>query len=295
MQRKILIGAVILVLIVVGLGFQLFFRHAKAPVLVSRTDPPKISFENDSLDLGTIGQGNDVTTNYKIHNVGGEPLIIENVTATCDCTLLNPQDKYIEPGKIGTLEVILKTTELENKFIEKIDVYSNDPVTPRAEVTLSVEVQPVEPPKEDPKPEPEKRQEKENNPAFSLSMENPHAGLTDKDKTLIFTGQCATCHVAQGKGKTGGDLYQADCAMCHGQDAEGGLGPALVPGNYHDQEFINRIQKVTRYGSDRMVSMPGFLKQAGGPLTDREINSIVLFLQNKSDQMKTPSADVPGG
>lgn len=295
MQKKIIIAVALALLTLVGGGLLLLSRQAKAPVLVSRTDPPRIRFEEEVHELGNVTAGTEIPYVFKIHNIGGEPLIISSVTAHCTCLLSNLKDKFIEPGKSGDLELILNTTQEKGDIKKQIDLYSNDPDNPKVSVYLAATVIPAAS-----DVNPDKKANASTQASASVSRQaltpvDPHAGLTDADRARIFTGRCASCHVLPGKGKLGEELFQADCAMCHGQNAEGSIGPALAPGNYHDQEFMNRIQKVTRYGSEQHPAMPGFLNEAGGPLTDSEIDSIIQFLQDKSLQMQNGGSTLPGG
>lgn len=294
MQKKRLVVFLFFIVAIAVGGVLLLTRQAKPPVLVSRTDPPRISFEEETHDLGNVLEGTEIPYVFKIQNIGGEQLVIKNVSTSCGCTLLNLKTKYIEPGKSGDLEVIMDTSMKQGAVKKQIDIYSNDPEHPKVSVYLAANVLPGNDTlKLLPSDKPERLGASA--PVSTTTAFNPHAGLTNSGRAKIFTGQCATCHVAQGKGKMGADLFQADCAMCHGQNAEGGVGPALIPGNYQDREFVNRIQKTIRYGSDDHPSMPGFLDAAGGPLTDGEINSIVNYLQNKSEQILSRPAEVPAG
>lgn len=296
MQKKFVAVLLLLVALLGGAAF-LISRQGKAPVLVSRNDPPKIRFEESLHELGTVTEGVEVPYVFKISNVGGEPLIIKSASASCGCTILNIKDKFIEPGKTGALEVIMDTSMKQGYVRKQIDVVSNDPEHPKMSIYLAATVVPtLEPEAEPDKPSEGKKPALLTKvPASSTGMTNPHAGLTEKGRAKIFTGNCASCHVQMGKGKLGGDLFQADCAMCHGQNAEGAVGPALVPGDYHDPAFAERMGQVVRYGSERHLSMPGFLNEAGGPLTEAEIQSIEQFLQAKSDQMKAQNASALGG
>jgi hypothetical protein len=84
--------------------------------------------------------------------------------------------------------------------------------------------------------------------------------------------------------------------MCHGQNAEGLVGPALVPGNYDDPKFAAFIEETTRYGSKTHLSMPGFSNKVGGPLTDGQIKTLMSFLKEKSQSMTSePIPQSPSG
>lgn len=258
-------------------------RQAKIPVLVSRTDPPKISFEERSHDLGNVAEGIEIPYTFKIHNIGGEPLKISNVNTSCGCTVLNLKDKIIEPGKTGDLEVIMDTT-LKQGFVKKsIDISSNDPKKPKTQIFLSAFVQPsANKLKEREKETQQNNQGDMVDGPMGFTPVNPHLGLSTSGKVKIFAGKCAACHVTPGVGKVGRDLFLADCAMCHGMKAEGGMGPGLLSINYNDPAVLAYIQKTIRYGSASNLSMPGFAKEVGGPLTNHEIDTIVSYLKEQS-------------
>lgn len=88
----------------------------------------------------------------------------------------------------------------------------------------------------------------------------------------IFSLECQSCHVDEGVGKMGRELYQADCAMCHGSLDEADHvralnGPRLA-------EDLAELRKMIAFGNERRA-MPGFSTAAGGPLTDAQIDSLV--------------------
>jgi mono/diheme cytochrome c family protein len=112
--------------------------------------------------------------------------------------------------------------------------------------------------------------------------------LQAKDRLVLFKGECATCHVDAGRGKTGKALFQADCAMCHGMNAQGNRssGSSLLRGDYESEAHRQHIRQVIADGSPNTPQMPPFSKAHGGPLNDDEINSLVSFLQFQAMQQK---------
>ncbi len=292
-KLRILLIVLILLALIAGVALMVVSHQAKPPVLVSRTDPPHISFSEEEHQLGEVQEGVEIPFSFKIHNDGGEPLIIKEVTSSCSCALVSLTEKYIEAGKTGDLGVILDTTGLKGELREEIKIFSNDPEQKQVSVYLLAKVLPKdeEAAKKKSLRRPSSRAEQSN----IITLVDPHANLTDAGRGEIFRGDCATCHALQGKGKLGGDLFQADCAMCHGQNAEGGLGPSLVTGNYHDPEFVRHVQEVIQAGSLNSKSMPAFAKEKGGPLTETEIVSILNFLQTKSEQVREAQGVKPGG
>jgi mono/diheme cytochrome c family protein len=99
---------------------------------------------------------------------------------------------------------------------------------------------------------------------------------------VLFKGQCAACHVAKGKGKTGEALFVADCAMCHGLNATGGVAPSLVKQNYNDPAQKARMKDIISNGAPHNPEMPPFSLAKGGPLNEAEIDSLVNFIVYKS-------------
>ncbi len=96
----------------------------------------------------------------------------------------------------------------------------------------------------------------------------------------IFEGVCVDCHVTKGIGKIGKELYDADCAICHG-DAKDHKPHGPIDKNtavkYTDDELVNYIKN----GSPtNPTMMPGFHKDAGGPLTTDEIMTILAYIRS---------------
>ncbi len=288
MKKKGLIAFIIVSILIVGAVWYRLYQQNQTPVIVSRTDPPKISSDSQVHELGQVTEGSEVPYVVKIQNMGGEPLIIQKVQTSC-CSVINLKTKYIEPGKAGELEVVFDTKGKKGHTQKSIKIFSNDPDQPKYTLYIAANVipQPEEKPQatEKPKPKAPTVQEK---PQQVLTVVDPHAGMTDEKRRKIFIGNCGTCHAQMGRGKMGAELFQADCAMCHGNQAQGGIGPALVPGNYSDPAYLNHINRVIRFGSDTSESMPGFITDIGGPLTEGEVQSIVQYLQSQSENQLSP-------
>jgi len=58
-------------------------------------DFPKISFEEEEHDFGTIINGTPVETIFKYTNTGNSPLVVSNIKSSCGCTV--PQDWNKDP------------------------------------------------------------------------------------------------------------------------------------------------------------------------------------------------------
>lgn len=72
---------------------------------VSELKSPKISWVEDSYELGNIPQGKPVTVTYEFTNTGNAPLIISNVEPACDCTNAQWPKTPVMPGQKGKIQV----------------------------------------------------------------------------------------------------------------------------------------------------------------------------------------------
>jgi mono/diheme cytochrome c family protein len=96
--------------------------------------------------------------------------------------------------------------------------------------------------------------------------------LNQYKATEIFSEKCRDCHVDQGKGKTGWDLFKQDCFMCH----NAGKNTSLSGMSKKTKAYLLRVIK---QGVDNTI-MPGWATEAGGPLDDAEIKSLVDMIKH---------------
>lgn len=67
---------------------------------------PVITFEDTEHDFGTIKEGDVVEHVFKFKNTGEAPLVIQNATAPCGCTVPTWTKEPIPPG--GTGEIVVQ-------------------------------------------------------------------------------------------------------------------------------------------------------------------------------------------
>lgn len=60
-------------------------------------------FTNETIDFGKIKQSVPATATFIVTNIGKEPLIIEQASPTCGCTIGDYTKEPIAPGKSGTI------------------------------------------------------------------------------------------------------------------------------------------------------------------------------------------------
>jgi len=88
-------------------------------------DTPKISFETESHDFGTIKKGEVLIYEYKFTNTGNKPLIIATVNTGCDCTSPEWANGSINPGVSSVIKITYKSDEEGGDQSKEISVYSN--------------------------------------------------------------------------------------------------------------------------------------------------------------------------
>ena len=60
-------------------------------------------FTSETVDLGKIKQSVPATATFTVTNIGTEPLIIEQASPTCGCTIGDYTKSPIAPGKTGSI------------------------------------------------------------------------------------------------------------------------------------------------------------------------------------------------
>jgi hypothetical protein len=109
--------------------FLSFLFSANAQESVTESINPNasdITFENETIDFGTIDQGADGIRTFKFKNSGKSPLIISEVKGQCGCTTLPdgwPKEP-IMPGASGTIKVKYDTQRV-GAFDKKVTITSN--------------------------------------------------------------------------------------------------------------------------------------------------------------------------
>ena len=92
----------------------------------------QISFADSLHDFGTINEGEKVTYEFKYNNTGENPLILEDVRASCGCTLPEWKKDAIKPGGEGLIKVVYNSDGRPGEFKKTITVIANT----QSEVTL---------------------------------------------------------------------------------------------------------------------------------------------------------------
>ena len=93
------------------------------------TNAQEISFENATIDFGTITKGSDGNRTFKFTNTGAVALEIQKVSSSCGCTIPKKPEAPIPPGETGEIQVRYDTNRM-GPFRKTITVNSNAVGTP---------------------------------------------------------------------------------------------------------------------------------------------------------------------
>ena len=125
-MKKLFITLICLSVAVIGAQAQ-----APAPQGGQQVDPnaPKFKFKdaNDTYDFGTLKEGPVAEHIFEFKNVGKEPLIIQNASASCGCTTPEWPKEPILPGKTSKLTVRYTTQGHGGPFTKDVYIQSNAP------------------------------------------------------------------------------------------------------------------------------------------------------------------------
>lgn len=85
---------------------------------------PKLSFEEEEHDFGTIDQGTNVEHTFTFTNTGNAPLVITNATSSCGCTVPTFTKEPIAPGETGEMLVKFNGSG-QNQVTKTVNITAN--------------------------------------------------------------------------------------------------------------------------------------------------------------------------
>jgi hypothetical protein len=89
------------------------------------TEKPKMVFEEERYDFGTINQGEKVSHSFKFKNEGDADLIIASARGSCGCTVPSWPKEPIPPGGEGVIDVVFDSNGKRGKQHKTVTVVAN--------------------------------------------------------------------------------------------------------------------------------------------------------------------------
>jgi hypothetical protein len=116
---------------------------AFSPARAAETEAPEVTptavVAEPTIDAGTVAVGEPIEAEFVIENQGEAPLRILGVQPACGCTVAE-FDETIEPGGSGTVRAVVDTTGEAGPNVKAITVRTNDPETPRLQLSIKSNV-----------------------------------------------------------------------------------------------------------------------------------------------------------
>lgn len=104
---------------------------------------PRISFEQEIVNMGTVPFGQKVKVHFAFSNLGDGPLAIRAVEADCSCSDTFVTNADLPAGGRGEIVLVLDTAKLPmGKNGRHIHVVSNDPQRSLVKLMVIVDVVP---------------------------------------------------------------------------------------------------------------------------------------------------------
>jgi hypothetical protein len=197
---------------------------------------PAVEFTEVDHDFGIVSNENKAEHVFEVSNGGDEDLLIEKLVGSSGTIQAVASSSRLKPGEEGSIKVIVDLRGKQGIYSKTMDVYTNDPITPVTTLAVKIHVK-----------------------------DRIHMG--EYKATEIFAGNCRTCHVDKGTGKTGWELFKADCFMCHNAGRTTYLSTM-------SKKPAEEVLKAVKEGVPNTI-MPGFDSKNGGPLDDAQIESLI--------------------
>jgi cytochrome c553 len=187
---------------------------------------------------------------FTVQNSSERPVNILELKPSCGCTMAEmPATPWvIAPGSSGSFRARANFKGKQGRFSKTIHVLSSAG-TQKLNVHVSI-------------------------PDTEESRRARNQLLASADRQVVFRGECARCHEAPTRGKTGGVLFAAACGICHTPAHRANMVPDLAV--VREPRDAAYWLKWIGDGKKRTL-MPAFAEQHGGPLTEEQIRSLVEF------------------
>ena len=86
---------------------------------------PKIQMDEDSFDFGEMQQGESVTHDFVLKNIGDANLIISTAKGSCGCTVPEWPKEPIAKGEEATIKVTFNSAGKSGKQNKKVTLVTN--------------------------------------------------------------------------------------------------------------------------------------------------------------------------
>ena len=104
--------------------------------LAEEAHGPRIRVDPATFDFGRVRPGRSLRKEFRLRNLGDQPLVIERISRSCRCTSAETKESTLEPSASTSLRIGLETPDFAGRVEERVLLRSNDPDTPLLEIRL---------------------------------------------------------------------------------------------------------------------------------------------------------------
>lgn len=102
----------------------------------------KIFAVEPKYDFGEIIEGQRVSHEFVVKNVGDEILEIRKISASCGCTAAKPDKDKLAPGESTKIKVHFDSSNRQGKQVKYVYVMTNDKSNPQIRLEFTCDIQP---------------------------------------------------------------------------------------------------------------------------------------------------------
>ncbi len=106
-------------------------ENKKSPGVQQNYDTiPRLVFEHYNYDFGHLYRGKKIYHSFVYTNLGGQPVVVNDVDVSPGCKLVFPVPEIIFPGESGIVRMRISTKGCIGVQHRSVVLYTNDPITP---------------------------------------------------------------------------------------------------------------------------------------------------------------------
>lgn len=124
-MKKLFLALTLLIAAAVVVNAQAPAAKTPAKTTTQKVSGPKMTFEMETVDYGSIKQGADPFRVFKFKNEGSEPLVITGARGSCGCTVPTYPQEPILPGKSAEIKVRYDTQRI-GAFTKTVTITTNE-------------------------------------------------------------------------------------------------------------------------------------------------------------------------
>ncbi len=142
MSKRIVVLMVALTMAVAPFASAQTSKSGEAKASESKSQKaPRLTIMEPIKDYGVVAKGDKLDWSFVVKNTGDADLEIIAAKPSCGCTVAD-FDKVIKPGQTGKVNAHVDTTNFSGPIAKSIELETNDPSTPAAQLTLQAVVKP---------------------------------------------------------------------------------------------------------------------------------------------------------